>query len=64
MNSVIEFIIKIIAFCVSFYYIVEYIFLCKIDTYLGLSILVLGMLFIISYHQYNNNIINCLNKNI
>lgn len=62
MMSVLEFIFKIITFCVTFYYLVEYIFMCKINTGLGLSIVVMCMLFIIMYHQSKHNLGNCLNK--
>lgn len=62
MFSVLEFMFKIITFNVTFYYLVEYIFMCKINTGLGLSITVFCMLMIIIYHQYKHNLGNCFNK--
>ena len=61
-----EFIVKFFVFSLTFYYTLDYIFVCEVDNNLGISILILTVIIILILHSmFGRKITNtctCMNK--
>ena len=54
MFKKVEFIVKILAFAITFYFTIDYIFACEVNNVFGITILLMILISITIFHYYFN----------
>jgi len=66
MPKKLEFIVKFLVFSLTFYYTLDYIFVCEVDNIVGISILILSIIIITILHyifgRKTTHVCTCMNK--
>ena len=66
MPKKLEFLVKFLVFSLTFYYTLDYIFVCEVDNVIGISILILSIIIITILHyifgRKTANVCTCMNK--